>query len=519
MHLIEKISMKHLFISCLIFCAAALSSRATVQPNGIFADHMVLQRQMPIAVWGTAKDGESISVELKGANVAKTVSTVATNGKWEVKLPPFQAGGPYTMTITGENMVTINDVLIGEVWLCSGQSNMEEQISSGNPPITDADKEIAAANYPQIRQYFLEERRGKPDVPNDSVPGSWSICSPATVPHYTAVGYFFARDLYEKMHVPVGIILAAVGGTPVMSWTSHEAMMSNPVLKEVVQKNDMNKKLAQYKIDLADYKTKESALLDQYNKDLATATAAGKPAPPKPQPPRDPEWDWDTSIFYNGMIKPIEPYTIRGVLWYQGESDNGAAATIYKTNFSTMIADWRKAWGEGNFPFLFVQIANAYAWDPATREAQLLTWQTVPNTGMIVTTDIGSWDAHPPHKQLVGGRLALAARNLVYGEKNVEFSGPIYKSVDFDGNKATVHFTHVGSGLEPHGGDLQEFEVSGDGKTWSPATATIQDDTVVVSSPQVQNPQAVRMGWDGLCRANLFSKDGLPASPFVSNMQ
>jgi len=263
--------------------------------------------------------------------------------------------------------------------------------------------------------------------------------------------------------------------------------------------------------------------MDQYNKDAATAQQANQPAPQKPAgPPHDPSdasrsnLDWKSSVLYNGMIAPLEPYTIRGVIWYQGESDSGQAK-LYQINFPAMIADWRKAWGEGNFPFLFVQIAPCPVWDPGIREAQLLTWKNTPNTAMVVTTDIGSADMHPPHKQLVGERLALAARSVVYGENAIYYSGPVYEKVDYFGNEATLHFSHVAGKLVAKDGPLKGFEISGDGKHFVSAKAEIQGDTVVVSSDQVQDPQAVRFGWSSVPDDNLFDQDGLPASPFTTN--
>jgi sialate O-acetylesterase len=511
--------MRPISFSLLLFVLGAFSAQAAVQPNTIFADHMVLQRQLPIVVWGTAGDNEQVSVELKGPGGDQTVSTTAVGGKWQVKLPPFQAGGPYTMTITGQNKIEINDVLIGEVWLCSGQSNMERQLGPRppQPEVVDWEKEVAAANYPQIRQYYVNQTKGEQNTPSASVSGSWAICSPQTAANFTSVGYFFARDLQEKLHVPVGIIHSSLGGTPVKAWTSREAMLADPELKKIFDKEDLDVSVKKWNADMADYKAKEPALLDQYNKDLATATQAGTPPPRKPEPPRNPASFWTPSVLYNGMIAPLEPYAIRGVVWYQGESDSGAGAPVYERNFHAMIADWRKAWGEGNFPFLFVQIAPCGAWDPAIREAQLLAWQKTPNTAMVVTTDIGSTDMHPPHKQIVGERLVLAARALVYGEKTLEYSGPTYKSVTYNGNKAILDFTHLDGGLMAKDGDLKGFEISADGKTFVPAKAEIQGNTVEVSADQVANPQAVRFGWNSIPDVNLFNKIGLPASPFCTN--
>jgi sialate O-acetylesterase len=472
-------SFSHLVIS---FVLSLLTAQAAIQPNALFSDHMVLQRGMPIQIWGTASEGEKITVELKGANGDLTddrASAFAMNGKWQVKLPKLPAGGPYTLTITGDDMATddkvqINDVLVGEVWLCSGQSNMERQLGPRppQPDIVNWQQEIADANHDQIRQYYVHQTKGSSDTPAASVPGSWSVCSPQTAADFTAVGYFFARDLQKVLNVPIGIIHSSWGGTPIKAWTSHDAMQSDPDLNRVAEADE----------------------------EAAKNPAAG---------------GWLSSVLYNGMIAPLEPYTIRGVIWYQGESDAGQAK-LYQTNLPVMIADWRKAWGEGDVPFLIVQIAPCALWDPGVREAQLLTWKKTPNTAMVVTTDIDSADMHPPHKQVIGARLCLAAQAVVFGQK-IEYSGPVYESVDYEGNQAVLHFSHLGGGLVAKGGDLKGFEISGDGKNFVPARAEIQGDTVMVSADQVSHPESVRFGWKPIPDDNLFNKEGLPASPFCTD--
>jgi sialate O-acetylesterase len=468
--------------SCLlIFVFGLTAAKAAIQPNALFADHMVLQRDRPILIWGTASEGEKVSVELKGPDgdfTDDTASAIALNGKWQVKLPKLPAGGPYTLTITGtdietDDKVQINDVLVGEVWLCSGQSNMERQLGPRppQPDVVDWQQEVANANYPQIRQYYVQQTKGPSDVPAASVAGSWSVCSPQTAANFSAVGYFFARDLQEALHVPVGIIHSSYGGTPIKAWTSREAMQGDPALKIISD---------------------------------ADAEAAKNPA----------AGGWPSSVLYNGMIAPLEPYTIRGVVWYQGESDAGQAKA-YEANLPALIASWRKAWGEGNIPFLIVQIAPCPLWDPGVREAQLLTWKKTPNTAMVVTTDIDSIDMHPPHKQVVGERLSRAARAIAFGQK-IEYSGPVYESVNFEGARAVLHFSHLGGGLVAKGGDLKGFEISGDGTNFVPARAEIVGDTVVVGADQVSHPQSVRFGWKPVPDDNLFNKEGLPASPFCT---
>jgi sialate O-acetylesterase len=509
--------MRHSFVLFLTCFLAFTSLKGAVQPNGIFSDHMVLQQKLLIMVWGTATEGEKVSVELKGPDgdlTDATASAIAMGGKWKVKLPPLPAGGPYTLTITGENKVQINDVLIGEVWLCSGQSNMERQLGPRppQPDIVNWQRKVADTNHPEIRQYYVYQT--KSNEPADSVHGVWAVCSPQTAANFTAVGYFFARDLQKTLNIPIGIIHSSWGGTPIKGWTSRDAMQADPDLKKISDGDE--EIIKKHEADLADYKAKQADLLDQYNKDVAQASQDGKPAPKKPEPPGDLfGWGCATSVLYNGMIAPLQPYTIRGVVWYQGESDSGHGKT-YETQLPAMIADWRKAWGEGDFPFLIVQIAPCSGWDPAIREAELLTWKKTPATALVVTTDIGSIDAHPPHKQLVGERLNLAARAIVYGEK-VEYSGQVYESADYNGNQAVLHFSHIGGGLVAKDGDLKGFEISGDGKNFIPAKAEIQGDIVVVTADQVSSPQSVRFGWKPIPDDNLFNKEGLPASPFCTN--
>ena len=449
------------FLSVGLPLALAAFVRADVTPNALFCDHAVLQRDTAIPVWGKADPGEKITVRLSGKIDATAIA--GPDGRWWVRLPAQPAGGPFKLVIEGRNRIELSDVWVGEVWLCGGQSNMERELGlrRGQQPIDNWEQEVAAADYPQIRHFAVE--RTPASTPLDDTGGRWDVCSPATVGQFTAVGYFFARDLHRQLRVPVGLIHSSWGGAAIESWMSPEAFTA----------------------------------------------ATGQPLPPlvwrnKHNRP---------SSLYQGMIAPLQPYAIRGVIWYQGES-NAPRAEAYRVLFPSLIADWRKQWGQGNFPFLFVQLAPHRSLSPEIRDAQLHAWEIAPNTAMIVTTDIGdAADIHPPHKAPVGARLSLAARALAYGEK-IEYSGPRFSVLSIEGSRAVLRFDHPGGGLVAKDGPLRGFTISGDGNEFVPAKAVIVGDTVVASAGTVVNPVAVRYGWANVPDGNLFNAAGLPASPF-----
>jgi sialate O-acetylesterase len=515
--------------ACAVLYPASL--HAEVKPNPLFSDGAVLQRDLPVPVWGTANDGEKVTVELD----TQKVTTTATNGKWSVSLQPLKEGGPLTMKITGDNTVTINNLLVGEVWVCSGQSNMQWPFSSAH----NAKEEAPKANFPKIRMFTV--KRMVSVKPLTEVVGSWVECSPQTVNGFSGVGYFFARDLHQKLGVPVGMIHSSWGGTPAQAWTSLEGFGTDPELKGYV--DAIQKKLATYDADVADhaakteeFKTKSKEwnetvgksyqeALKSWNEAAAQAKAAGQPIPPKPapaspqpKPPGHPEGgSGSPANLYNAMIAPIIPYGIKGAIWYQGES-NAPQSKQYRTLFPAMIADWRSRWKQGDFPFLFVQIAPFNGQPPEIREAQFLTLAKVKNTAMAVTTDVGdAKDIHPSKKEPVGQRLALAARALAYGEK-IEYSGPLYDSMMEKDGKIIIKFTHVGSGLMAKDGELKGFTIAGDDKKFVPAQATIQGATIVVSAEGVTAPKAARYGWANVPDVNLYNKEGLPASPFRTDV-
>jgi sialate O-acetylesterase len=645
-------------IICTLFFAAATAGMAA-ELNPLFQNNAVLQCDARVPVWGTARDGEKITVSFAG----QAVSTVATNGSWKIWLKPMKPNAtPQTLTVLGDATSfasSITNVLVGEVWIAGGQSNMERQLGlrAGQKPIVNYEQEVAAANYPQIRQFYVPQTQSS--TPLATVKGSWSVCTPETVKDFTAVGYFFARDLFAARQVPIGIIDSSWGGTPAEAWTSEAGLQRLPdfaeplaMMKRFAANPEMARRETQAKqaawfdkvdpgskagsawsaadLDTADWKTmtlptlwedagypnfdgvfwfRRTFELPQYwdggdvelhlgavddsdtawvNGTLVGATTGwsqqrvyhvpgkllkhganvvavrvldtgaggglygggdtlrimfgsegsvshrtdkflslagpwlckqsaslgvtGWPPANFSQDPSSP------TVLYNGMIAPLLPYAMRGVIWYQGEANVGRERQ-YQTLFPAMIADWRRAWGEGNFPFLFVQIAPFSGMSPEIREAQLLSWQRTTNTAMAVTIDCGDAnDIHPPHKQPVGARLALSARALAYGEK-LEFSGPVYESLKIEGAKAVLKFTHLGGGLVAKEGELKGFTVAGADKNFHPAQAKIVDETVVVTSPEVPQPVAVRYGWANVPEGNLFNRAELPATPFRTDAE
>lgn len=499
--------MKKIFFFSALFLCLLVSIQAEVKPNSLFSNNMVLQRDIAVSVYGTADKGESITVEFCG----QKINTVAKTGKWLITLQPLKAGGPFAMTIMGKNKIEITNVLVGDVWVCSGQSNMERQLGlrRGQKPIVNWEKEAATANFPQIRQFFVN--KNSTESPVEDVNSKWVVCDPKTVIDFTAVGFFFAREIHQDLSVPVGLLFSAVGGTAIDKWTPREAQQRNPALKRTV---DMfYKSIKTFDDDLISFKKDSVLLLEKWKKDTETAKINNTPLPRKPQTPVHPYLSGRCGGHYNAMIAPLQQYKIKGILWYQGEADRNQAKQ-YRIMFPTMISEWRKSWNSEKLPFLFVQIAPKIDYTPEIREAQMLTFKEDPNTAMAVLADCGdSLDSHPAFKQPVGHRLALGAKAIAYGQK-LTYSGPIYKSMKVVGNTIVVDFDFVGKGLEAKGGELRDFEICGADKKYVPAKAVIKDDEVVVSAIGIDNPTSVRMGWLNFPHINLFNKDGLPASSF-----
>jgi sialate O-acetylesterase len=378
--------------------------------------------------------------------------------------------------------------------------------------VLNADREAAAGNYPMIRQFTVKKMVA--GQPQKDVERQWVVASPEMVPEFSAVAYFFGRELHKALGVPVGLIDSSWGGTPAEAWTSAPALGAVPELKPLL--DDWSQKVAAYPKLLEQFQQE----LNPWGQAAGKAEKEGKPAPSPPEMPPDPRSNpWRAGGLYNGMIAPLIPYTIAGVIWYQGES-NADRAYQYRKLFPSMIQDWRHAWGEGDFPFLFVQLANYIqggiktAW-AELREAQSMTL-SLPKTGMAVTIDIGNpYDIHPKNKQEVGHRLALAAEALAYGRK-VVYSGPLYESMSVEGLSVRLRFKHVDGGLVAKGGPLKGFEIAGEDRKFVAAEARISGDTVVVRSAagRAPHPAAVRYAWADNPECNLYNKAGLPASPF-----
>lgn len=494
-----------LLLTLAIIAAVPGTSGAEVAVPSVLADHMVIQRDKPVHLWGTADAGEPVTVEFRGNRATTKTDTL---GRWSVYLPPGQAGGPFTLTIQGKNTINWTDVLVGDLWVASGQSNMEFPMMKSGAwanGVQNSRQELAAASYPKMRLFKVEDKYA--DYPMADVAATgWQACTPQSVASFSAVAYFFARDVMKKENVPVGVIESDWGGTPAEAWTSLSALSADASLMPV------------FAARASMMRDEATTLLEQKAQKSAADAAKAQGQQPVPAPWRPDPNSWAPGALFNAMIAPLVPLPIRGVIWYQGESNTDAArAPVYGRVFRTMIQDWRRQWGEGDFPFLFVQIANFSSPDdwPAVREAQLETL-LLANTGMAVTIDIGnSTNIHPTDKQDVGHRLALWARAISYGE-HVEDSGPLFRQAVPEAGAMRVWFNHSSSGLAVKGGELTGFEVAGTDGKFVPAQARVEGQSVVATSAAVGEPRYVRYGWAADPKCNLFNRDGLPASPFTS---
>jgi sialate O-acetylesterase len=478
---------------------------AEVKPSALFSEHMVLQSGMAVPVWGVAAPGERVTVTLHGQ---KQFATASADGKWMVRLKDLKPGGPFQMTIAGNNSITISDVLVGEVWLGSGQSNMAFTVSKKKAAyagLVDEEREIAEANYPQVRMFT--GKTAKTYEPQTDIQGEWQICTPDNVPGFSAVGYLFSRDLHRELKQPVGFLTLAFGASTAESWIRRETVAADPLLKPMLDHFDA---AVQF------YRTKPDAPASEAPKPPQTINA--RPGTP-PARQRDPVQDQhNPTVLFNGMINPVIQYAIRGVIWYQGESIVGGkeGVALYPHVQETLIKDWRKAWGRADLPFYVVQLPalGNISNNPLVREGQAAVL-SLPHAGMAVTIDIGDpKDVHPHNKAPLGERLTRMAMANVYGRK-LEYSGPVYESMKVSGNAIRVKFSHLGGGLVAKDGPLKWFAIAGaDGKFVS-AEAKIEGDTVVVSSPEVSTPVAVRYAWDNYPEGcNLYNAAGLPAAPF-----
>jgi sialate O-acetylesterase len=492
------------------------SVRAEVRLPHVFGSHMVLQQDKPLIIWGWAEPKEAVTVQ-----VASESRKVPANerGEWKAELPAMKAGGPHTVTVSGSSTVQFEDVMVGEVWLCSGQSNMEMGIGS----VRDGKNEIAAADYPGIRLLKVT-RRWTPE-PQTDLEGAWKVCSPKTVAEagwggFSAAGYFFGRELHKKLGVAVGLIDASWGGTRIEPWTPPEGFAAVPALKQEYARLELgDPRNAAHQQRLEKVLEDTERWLAQARQALAQRTnPPTMPAYPEELlPPHDLQ---NPTALFNGMIHAIKPYGLRGAIWYQGESNSGEGM-LYAERMRALIAGWRKVWGAGDFPFYFVQIAPwRYGHKPTVIgefwEAQAAA-QDIPNTGMAVINDIGDLkDIHPANKQEVGRRLALWALAKTYGQKEVVCSGPTFKAMSVEGDKIRVSFENVGGGLASRDGKpLSWFEIidAEDGGFVS-ADAQIVGSTVVLSAPGVKHPAAMRFAWSMLAEPNLMNAEGLPAGAF-----
>jgi len=643
-----RLQLKPFVILLYCLCCTALTSEAAVKLPQLVSDGMVLQRNAKTNVWGWADAGEKVTVKFKGKTYQ---ATTGSDGKWKIILAPMPAGGPYTMDISASNHLTVKDILLGDVWLCSGQSNMVHQMKLHNVQYAE---DIATANYPQIRHFWIPTTTNLQGPAEHLPPGTWKSANPQDVNDFSAVAFFFARKLYNQYHIPIGLINASVGGTPIEAWMSEEGLKEFPADRTAINRNrdtsyvnDLNRRALaaaaarrakpeqdkglteavkwydpayvpkgwqninipgywedqgardldgavwyRHEIEVPESMTGVPAkvflgrIVDadylyingkqvgnttyQYpQRRYSIATDILKPGknlivvrvlnsggkggfvPDKPYfiqangQTLDLKGTWQYKVgevyrpgtggggglnaqneptaLYNAMVAPMVSYTIKGILWYQGESNAGNPEE-YKNLLPALIQDWREKWQQGNIPFLYVQLPNFMdvTYLPAEsnwamlREAALQTL-AVPNTAMSVTIDLGEWnDIHPDDKKDVGERLALAAQKLAYGEKNLVSSGPLYQSAKVAGDKIIISFTNTGSGLVAiDGEELSRFAIAGEDKKFVWAKAKIEGDKVVVWSDEVPQPKYVRYAWaDNPFGANLYNKEGLPASPF-----
>jgi sialate O-acetylesterase len=502
----------------------AMPALADVKLHGLFTDNMVLQREAPLAVYGTGDNGETVTVQLNGS----TATAKVADGQWKATLPPMKAGGPCTLTVTGKNSITLKNILLGDVWLCTGQSNMAGMLKSYKG---DGYKEyqhlFAGIPQPNAQIRLFKVKQDGADTPQREVVTSedfgplWRQCDEESALMFSAMGYLFGSKLQKEIGVPVGLIYATVGGTRAESWVSLATLQSRPEFQSILD-------------DFETVKKSYPAALKKYEKALADWRAQ-KPADRQgrkaPKAPLGPDHMKRPTGLFNFMIAPLQQFVIKGAIWYQGEGNSGHAVQ-YRTLFPALISSWRQQWGQGDFPFLFVQLAAFHKLNPEPedpdwawlREAQAMTL-SLPKTGMAVAIDAGhQTNIHPPYKPQVADRLVASALKVAYG-RDVVASGPTFKRMTVNNNQAVLEFDNIGGGLitkdvDFDGGNhvpasqLKGFAVCGEDKKFKWANAVIKDKTVVVSCPEVAKPVAVRYAWSDFPLCNLYNKEGFPAVPF-----
>jgi sialate O-acetylesterase len=499
-----------LFLAVLIPALLATTpARADVRLPQILGSDMVLQSGVPVPIWGWAEPGEKVTVRLLDA---ERTATADAQSQWKVEFPALSTGGPHKLSVSGKNTIELSNILAGEVWLGAGQSNMEMGVGG----CQDGPREIAEAKYPQIRLFMVENRTS--GYPEDDVAGTWRVCSPETLgaggwSGFSAAAYYFGREVHKTLNVPVGLIDSSWGGTRIEPWTPPEGFASVPALADISARIDGAN---------AEHRRASSAALDHIERAVAfarTEIAQGRRVPSVPSLPRHAlDQEQQPTGLYNAMIHGLLPFPIRGALWYQGESNVGEGM-LYFEKMKALIQGWRKVWGNDRMAFYFVALAPfRYGSNPRLPEiweAQAATL-SLPLTGMAVITDITTLgDIHPPNKQDVGRRLALWALVQLYGKKDIVYSGPLYDTMAVEGDKIRIHFRHVAGGLESRDGkDLTWFEIAGADKAYVPARATIDGDSILVSSEALKAPVAVRFGWSEVAEPNLQNKEKLPAAPF-----
>jgi sialate O-acetylesterase len=459
----------------------------------IFSDNMVLQRDVGVPVWGWAGAGEQVTVSF--LNQKKT-ATAGADGRWMVKLDSLSAGGPHDLTVTGRSSISLRNVLVGEVWICSGQSNMEWSLSNTENP----QPAIDSSRNPMLRLYTVKKNRSS--TPLDNCEGQWAEASPDSTPRFSAVGYYFGRYLQKELDVPVGLIHTSWGGTPIEAWTSRAVMAGDPEMKVILDAFPARQQAYE-------------AGVKRWEEQAAAARQAGREAPRRPGQP------WEPGSLYNAMIAPLVPYAVNGAIWYQGES-NAGNPTLYRRQMPAMIQQWRTEFGSGEWPFLIVSLANYMARKPEPadsnwaelREAQAMATTALPKVGIAMAIDIGDEkDIHPRNKKDVGERLALNALAIGYG-RNIVHSGPVFDSIKVEDGRARLGFRHLGGGLVAKDGPLKGFAIAGEDRRFVWADARIDGDTIIVSSPQVARPVAVRYAWADNPECNLYNRASLPAVPF-----